>query len=193
MAVDPLTGGPGGAGPALFVRYRRGQCSGMRHALDAIRKAHEDWGRLTGRHHAPLIERYRMDDAEFAIVTLGSMTGAAKDAVDEARARGRRVGLVKVKTFRPFPAADIAEALDKLRAFGVVDRSVDFGWNCGPLYRDVVTALQASQHRRPSQSFIGGLAGADLTVEHFLGVIETVGQLQDTAGPRDTIWLNAQD
>ena len=193
MAVDPLTGGPGGTGPAMFVRYRRGQCAGMRRALDAIREAHEDWGRLTGRYHAPLIERYRMDDAQYAIVTLGSMTGAAKDAVDEARDRGRPVGLVKVKTFRPFPAAEVAEALRDLDAFGVVDRSVDFAWSCGPLYREIATALQVTPRTPLSQSFIGGLAGADLTVEHFGQVIETVDHLRGTTGARDTVWLNAQD
>ncbi len=193
MAVDPLTGGPAGAGPATFVRYRRGQCAGMHRALDAIRDAHREWARLTGRNHAPLIERYRMEDAECAIVTLGSMTGAAKDAVDEARAAGRRVGLVKVKTFRPFPATDVADALCKLRSFGVVDRSVDFAWNCGPLYREVVTALQGGTRTATSQSFIGGLAGADLTVEHFQRVIETVGQMREVAGPRDTVWLDAQE
>ena len=192
MAVDPLTGGPGGPGPAMFVRYRRGQCSGMRHALEAICDAHEEWGRLTGRYHAPLIECYRMEGAEFALVTLGSMTGAAKDAVDEARARGRPVGLVKVKTFRPFPAAEVANALRPLRAFGVVDRSVDFGWSCGPLYREVLTALYEGT-RIPSQSFIGGLAGADLTVEQFAEVIETVGRLRGATSPTDTLWLNAQD
>lgn len=192
MAVDPLTGGAGGAGPAMFVRYRRGQCAGMRHALDAIREAHEEWGQLTGRYHAPLIEVYRMDDAQCAIVTLGSMTGAAKDAVDEAREQGRRVGLVKVKTFRPFPAEEVAKALRGLEAFGVVDRSVDFAWNCGPLYREVLTALHGTAPSPRSQSFIGGLAGADLTVEDFGRVIHRVGRLRGT-GPRDTIWLNAQD
>jgi pyruvate ferredoxin oxidoreductase alpha subunit/phenylglyoxylate dehydrogenase alpha subunit len=192
MAVDPLTGGAGGAGPAMFVRYRRGQCEGMHRALDAICDAHEEWGRLTGRYHAPLVECYRMDDAEFSIVTIGSMTGAAKDAVDEARERGRRVGLVKVKTFRPFPAAAVAEALRGHGAFGVVDRSVDFAWNCGPLYREVVTALYGITPAVASQSFIGGLSGADLTVEHFGSVIDRVRQLRDS-GPGDTVWLNAQD
>ncbi len=192
MAVDPLTGGAGGAGPAMFVRYRRGQCEGMHRALDAICDAHEEWGRLTGRYHAPLVECYRMDDAEFSIVTIGSMTGAAKDAVDEARERGRRVGLLKVKTFRPFPAAAVAEALRGHGAFGVVDRSVDFAWNCGPLYREVVTALYGITPAVASQSFIGGLSGADLTVEHFGSVIDRVRQLRDS-GPGDTVWLNAQD
>src|SRR5512145_540193 len=92
MAVDPLTGGAGGAGPALFVRYRKGQCSGMQNALEVIGEVHEEWGRLTGRYHAPLVEEYRLEDAELAIMTIGSMTGAAKDGVDAARECGVRVG-----------------------------------------------------------------------------------------------------
>jgi phenylglyoxylate dehydrogenase alpha subunit len=193
MAVDPLTGGPGGAGPGLFVRYRQGECRGMQNALAVICAAHEEWGRLTGRHHAPLIERYRMDDADIAIVTLGSMTGAAKDAVDEARECGTRVGLVKVKTFRPFPAAVVADALGAVRAFGVVDRSVDFGWNCGPLYREVLTALHYLAPQPASLSFIGGLAGADLTVENFARVIATTGQLSRVSPLPGPVWLNAGD
>lgn len=191
MAVDPLTGGAGGAGPGLFVRYRQGECRGMQNALAVIREAHEEWGRLTGRHHAPLIERYRMEDAEFAIVTLGSMTGAAKDAVDAARGAGTRVGLVKVKTFRPFPATVVADALRDVRAFSVVDRSVDFGWNCGPLYREVLTALHQLTPQPASLSFIGGLAGADLTVEHFARVIATTGQLAGTSPLPGPVWINA--
>jgi len=191
MAIDPLTGGSGGAGPAMFVRYRRGQCGGMRNSLAAICAAHEEWGRLTGRYHAPLIERYRMDDADFAILTIGSMTGAAKDAVDEARAGGQRVGLVKVKTFRPFPAAAVADALRGIRAFGVVDRSVDFAWNCGPLYRETLTAIHGATPSVPSLSFIGGLAGADLTVEHFARVIATTGQLLNVEPMPGPVWLDA--
>jgi phenylglyoxylate dehydrogenase alpha subunit len=64
MAIDPLTGGAGGPGPSLFVRYRKGQCAGMQNALAAIEAAHEDWARIVGRRHAPLVESYRMDDAE---------------------------------------------------------------------------------------------------------------------------------
>ncbi len=191
MAVDPLTGGSGGAGPELFVRYRQGQCAGMHHALDAIAEAHAEWARLTGRNHAPLIERYRIEDADVALVTIGSMTGAAKDAVDEARARGARIGLVKVKTFRPFPVAAIRESLRHVRAFSVVDRSVDFAWNCGPLYREVLTALSGAGPAIPSRSYIGGLAGADLTVEQFAAVIEATRRFPETPPPAGPVWLNA--
>jgi len=193
MAIDPLTGGAGGPGPSLFVRYRKGQCSGMQNALAAIEAAHEDWARVVGRRHAPLVESYRMDDAEIALVTLGSMTGAGKDAVDEARDRGERVGLVKVKTYRPFPVQAIARALNGLKAVGVVDRSVSFGWNSGPLYQDVIAALQFASKRPAAMSFIGGLAGADITTDHFGRAIERVQALAKDGQVGETVWLNEKD
>jgi pyruvate ferredoxin oxidoreductase alpha subunit/phenylglyoxylate dehydrogenase alpha subunit len=193
MAVDPLTGGSGGPGPALFVRYRKGQCAGMQNALAVIEQAHEEWARIVGRRHAPLAESYRMDDAEVALVTLGSMTGAGKDAVDEARERGVRVGLVKVKTYRPFPVQAIARALAGCKAVGVVDRSVSFGWNCGPLYQDVIGALQFAAQRPAAMSFIGGLAGADITTDHFGRAIERVQALARDGRAGETVWLNERD
>ena len=193
MAIDPLTGGAGGPGPSLFVRYRKGQCKGMQNSLKVIEDVHADWARRFGRNHAPLVESYRMGDAEYALVTIGSMTGAAKDAVDQARERGERVGLVKVKTFRPFPVQATAQALDKVKAVGVVDRSVSFGWNCGPLYQDVLGALQFASARPPAMSFIGGLAGADITIEHFTAVIERVAAMARGGVPEATVWLNEHD
>ncbi|MBK7134750.1 MAG: phenylglyoxylate dehydrogenase [Rhodocyclales bacterium] len=193
MAIDPLTGGAGGPGPSLFVRYRKGQCAGMQNALAAIEAAHEDWARVVGRRHAPLVESYRMDDAEVALVTLGSMTGAGKDAVDEARDRGQRVGLVKVKTYRPFPVQAIAAALNGLKAVGVVDRSVSFGWNSGPLFQDVIGALQFAPQRPAAMSFIGGLAGADITTDHFGRAIERVQALAQDGQVGETVWLNEKD
>jgi phenylglyoxylate dehydrogenase alpha subunit len=193
MAVDPLTGGAGGIGPATFVKYRKGQCAGMQAALKVIVEAHEDWGRRTGRHHSPLIEEYRMDDAEVALVTIGSMTGAAKDAVDDARLDGRRVGLVKIKTFRPFPVGTVTRALSRVKAIGVVDRAVNFGWNCGPVFQEVLGALYHQPVRIPAMSFIGGLAGADITVDHFGRVIDRTLRLAAGETASGPVWLNEND
>ena len=193
MAVDPLTGGAGGPGPSTFVRYRKGQCSGTQNALKVITDVHEEWGRRFGRYHAPLVESYRMDGAEYAIMTIGSMTGAAKDAVDEARERGDKVGLVKVKTYRPFPAQALVSALAEVKAVGVVDRSVSFGWNCGPLFQDTITAMYYATRRIPAMSFIGGLAGADLTVGHFERVIGRTKELARDGHAAETVWLNEKD
>jgi pyruvate ferredoxin oxidoreductase alpha subunit/phenylglyoxylate dehydrogenase alpha subunit len=177
----------------MFVAYRKGHCAGMQNALRVITEAHEEWGERFGRRHAPLVEEYRLDDARYAIVTIGSMTGAGKDAVDEARDRGEKVGLIKIKTFRPFPLEAIKAALAKVSAVGVVDRAVSFGWNTGPVHQELLGALYHLGAPIPALSFIGGLAGADITGAHFLRVIETTARALSGEVPDATIWLNEDD
>ena len=193
MAVDPLTGGSGGNGPATFVRYRKGQCRGMQNALRVITEVHEEYAARFGRTFAPLVEQYRMEDAEFALMTLGSMTGAAKDAVDEARDAGKHVGIVKIKTFSPFPIEALVKALSGIKAVGVVDRSVAFRWNCGPMFQETQGVLYRLSRHVPAASFIGGLAGADITVEHFHRVIEQTEALLHGPAPTEPIWINESD
>lgn len=193
MGVDPLTGGAGGPGPALFVRYRKGHCKGMQNALRVITEVHEEWGERFGRSYAPLIEEYRLENADYAIVTTGSMSGAGKDAVDLAREGGDKVGLIKIKTFRPFPLEALRQALSKIKAVGVVDRSVSFGWNSGPVYQELLSTLYFLDKRFPAVSFIGGLAGSDITIEHFKRVIETTGRALRGEVFSEPIWLNEND
>ena len=177
----------------MFANYRKSQCDGMQNALRVIEEAHKDWGDRIGRYHSPLVEEYRLEDADYALVTIGSMTGAAKDAVDAARDRGEAVGIIKIKTFRPFPVEAINRALSKVKAIGVVDRSVNFGWNCGPLYQETLAAAQQLQRFIPSASFIGGLAGSDITVEHFTQGIEDTKQLLQGRTYNEPIWINRND
>lgn len=193
MAVDPLTGGAGGPGPAMFVRYRKAQMEAMQHALRVIVETHDEWAKLTGRRHAPLVEEYRLDDAEIALVTIGSMTGAAKDTVDALREKGRKVGLIKVKTYRPFPVAAMKAALSKVQAVGVVDRSVSYGWNCGPVYQDVLGALHLAGRSIPTVSCVGGLSGADIVGSHFEHAFDLVAAAKDGKKIEGPIWLNEKD
>ena len=193
MGVDPLTGGSGGPGARNFVRYRKGECRGMQNALRVISEVHAEWAERFGRSHAPLIEEYRLDDADYALVTIGGMTGAAKDAVDIARDQGEAVGLIKVKTFRPFPLEAMTKALAKVNRVGVVDRSVSFGWNSGPVYAETLGALYHTGKPIPAVSFIGGLAGADITAEHFARAIALTRDLKWQSGPREPVWLNEND
>jgi phenylglyoxylate dehydrogenase alpha subunit len=193
MAVDPLTGGATGIGPALFARYRKGHCQSMQNALKVIENTHAEWGYKFGRQYAPLIEEYRLDDADYAIVTIGAMTGAGKDAVDAARENGEKVGLIKVKTFRPYPQQAILNAVSKIKAVGVVDRAVSFGWNSGPVFQELMATLYRLPQKIPAVSFIGGLAGADITIDHFRRVIATTARALDGEVPAQPIWINEKD
>ena len=193
MGVDPLIGGAGGPGPAKFVEYRKGQCDAMQAALRVITEVHEEWADRFGFEHAPLVEEYRLDDADYALVTIGSMSGAGKDAVDEARERGEKVGLIKVKTFRPFPLEAMKSALSKVNAIGVVDRAVSFGWNSGPVFQETMGALYHLKDRIPALSFIGGLAGADITVGHFAQAIDLTAKALAGFEADGPIWLNEND
>lgn len=177
----------------MFIRYRQGTCRGMQNALDVISEVHEQWGQKFGRHYAPLVESYRLDDAEYAIVTIGGMTGAAKEAIDAARDEGEKVGLIKIKTFRPFPLKALLAAVSKVKALGVVDRAVSFGWNCGPVYQELLAALYRLPQRIPAISFIGGLAGADITIRHFREVIAATAQALAGQVPDGPIWVNEND
>jgi pyruvate ferredoxin oxidoreductase alpha subunit/phenylglyoxylate dehydrogenase alpha subunit len=193
MAVDPLTGGATGAGPAMFVRYRKGTCKGMQNALDVISDVHAEWEKQFGRGYAPLIEEYRLDDAESAIVTIGCMTGAGREAVDLARDEGEKVGLIRIKTLRPYPQQAMLAAISKVKAVGVVDRSVSFGWNSGPVFQEVLGTLYRLPQRIPAVSFIGGLAGADITIDHFTEVIATTLQALKGNVPDEPVWINENE
>ena len=91
------------------------------------------------------------------------------------------------------PVRATAKALANVKAVSVVDRSVSFGWNCGPLYQDVIAALQFAPQRPPAMSFIGGLAGADLTTGHFGLVIERTAAMVKGVAPGATVWINEND
>ena len=194
MGVDPLTGGAGGPGVSMFVRYRKGACRAMQNALGVITEVHEEWGKKFGRFHPPLIEEYRMEGAEYALITIGGMSGAAKDAIDIAREAGEKVGAIRIKTFRPFPVESLRKALSKVKAVGVVDRAVNFGWNSGPVFQEILSTLYFLEKRIPALSFIGGLAGSDITVDHFARAIDqTKEALFKGDLVRETIWLNEND
>jgi pyruvate ferredoxin oxidoreductase alpha subunit/phenylglyoxylate dehydrogenase alpha subunit len=193
MAVDPLTGGATGAGPAMFVRYRQGTCKAMQNALGVITDVHAEWEKQFGRYYAPLVEEYRLDDADYAIVTIGCMSGAGKEAVDVARDDGLKVGLIRVKTFRPYPQQAMLAAVSKVKAIGVVDRSVSFGWNSGPVFQELLGTLYRLPQRIPAISFIGGLAGADITIDHFREVIATTSRALKGEVPDEPIWINENE
>lgn len=178
MAVDPLTEGH------LLTEYRRAHIAAMQNAFEKLEQTDAAFRNAFGRSHGSAIECYRMDGAELALVTIGSMTGAARVAVDAARENGIRVGLVKLRMMRPFPKNRLADALRNVSAWAVIDRSVSFGWSCGPVYVEMNAAIKDDRY---SLSFVGGLGGADITVKAIGKCISLLSDRQEISGT--TLWM----
>ncbi|MEG0765635.1 MAG: pyruvate ferredoxin oxidoreductase [Pseudoflavonifractor sp.] len=157
------------ATPAYYMECKRQQAQAMLDAKDVIRKVGAEFGALTGRSYG-MIETYRMEDAETAIILMGSSVGTARAAIDGLRAAGKKVGLIKVRSFRPFPAEDIAKALAGVKAFAVMDKDDSFNGVSGPMFAEVCAGLYTGKVRPLGISYIYGLGGRDVRVES----IETV-------------------
>jgi len=181
--VDPNTTGD------QLILCRENHLESMEYAKKVIEATNNEFAKIFGRDHGGLISEYRNDDAEATLVTIGGMTGAAREAVDILRKKGYKVGLLKVRFTRPFPHEAIAEALKGKKAFGVFDRSVSFGWNTGILYQEVLAAAEKHGLVIPSIPFIGGLGGVDITVEHMTEALKAVLEVAEKQISRPVMWF----
>ena len=111
-----------------------------------------------------------MEDAEYAMVIIGSAAGTAKEAVDLLREQGKKVGLLKIRVFRPFPEKEIANALSGCKAVAIMDRCESYNGNCGPLGMEIPAGLYRNKVFLESVNYIYGLSGRDFTVEDAKGV-----------------------
>ena len=158
---NPMTMGPM-AMPNYYFEFKRQQEEAMRNALAVIPQVHDEYAEMSGRRYGDgLLERYALEDAEVAMVCLGSTAGTVKTVVDELRAEGVKAGLLKIRTYRPFPAEAIAKALSKVKAVAVMERSLSFGGRGGAVFHEVRHALYDAAARPFIVNYIHGLGGRD--------------------------------
>ena len=143
--------------------YERLYQEAMERAKDRIEAVDREFGDTFGREYGGLVDTYRTADASVLLVTMGSMTTAARRAVDDLREAGVAAGLLKIRSFRPFPAEEVRAASQGVEAVAVVDRAVSRGGEGGPLFMEVASALYVSGRSPTLRNFIAGLAGTDLT------------------------------
>ncbi|NLK08318.1 MAG: pyruvate ferredoxin oxidoreductase [Firmicutes bacterium] len=145
----------------FYFEHKRAQADAVVKAKTVILKVGEEYGQLTDRSYE-LIESYRMEDAEYALVVLGSTAGTAKYVIDELRQDGEKYGLVKIRVCRPFPAVRLGEVLSRVTAVGVMDRADSFSGEGGPIFAEVRAALYGVSHRPHCINYIYGLGGRDI-------------------------------
>lgn len=177
-AEHPVTAGPFDGLHGWYFEHKVAQNRAMTRALDVIQKVGEEFGELSGRHYG-LLDSYRLEDAEIAVVVAGSAAGTTRIVVDKLRAKGVRAGMVRVRVFRPFPYQAYAEALQQVKAVGVLDRADSFGAQGGPVFLEVRAALYDCDPRPQVLPFVYGLGGRDVfpdNVEEALAVLETAAK-----------------
>ena len=145
-----------------YMEHKKQQAEAMKNAKTAILRQAERFEKLTGRKYG-FFEEYRMEDAETALVLIGSTAGTAKAAVDMLRAQGKKVGLVKLRVFRPFPMEELANALSRCKAVAVLDKAEGFSACGGPLFAEVRSALYDLEHRPKLINIVYGLGGRDVS------------------------------
>ena len=170
-------------GPYAVTNYvieaRRAQMQALRNAKQVCLDVAKEFAELSGRQYG-LFEEYRLEDADYAMVIIGSAAGTAKDAVDALRDKGIKAGILKIRLFRPFPAEEIAEALKNVKYLAIMDRTEDFETTTGPLGAEVKAALYNKNLHPTALNYCYGLGGRDVTVASLTSVFEDLMEVEKT-------------
>jgi pyruvate ferredoxin oxidoreductase alpha subunit len=183
----PLGCGSHGIGMG-YVELRKKHMAAMERVKTKIEEIDQGFREAFGRGYGGQIEEYRAADADIVLVTSGSAVGTARTMIDAKREAGIKVGLVKLRLYRPFPVERLSQALQGKKAIGVLDRSVCFGWNCGPLYMETL-ALTPQIGIVPMLGFIDGLANMDITQEHIGRMIDDIYEASQGQPYQQVTWL----
>jgi pyruvate ferredoxin oxidoreductase alpha subunit len=156
-----------------FTEIMKAKDEAVKNSKKVILDVWDEWAKIFDRSYKP-VETYQADDADFLILTMGSMGETAQLAIDELRAKGVKAGLVKLRLWRPFPFAEIKAAVKNAKKLIVTDRAVSFGGPGGPVFSEIKSALYAETRRPAIYNYIYGLGGRDVTVHDFVGMFEKI-------------------
>ena len=172
-------GNPIAVGPYSVTNYvmeaKKNQALALEGSKEVILKVAEEFEKVSGRKYG-LFEEYRTEDADYIMLIMGSAAGTAKQAVDDLREKGKKVGVVKLRVFRPFPADELADALKNAKAVAIMDRTESYNGNGGPLGSEVTAGLYRNKIMLETVNYIYGLGGRDFTVQE---VYDIFAQLED--------------
>jgi pyruvate ferredoxin oxidoreductase alpha subunit len=170
MAVGPY------AISDYYMEAKRNQAEGMKNAVAVVKEVAKEFAGISGREYG-LFEEYCMEDAERAVVMIGSAAGTTKDAIDALRAKGEKVGLIKIRLYRPFPADELADALKNVKAVAIMDRAEGYTNHGGPLGADVMAAMFRAKSTAHAVNYVYGLGGRDVRVEDMEKVFADLTQI----------------
>ena len=173
---NPLTMGPLDL-QDFYFEHKLQQVEAMGEALKAIPEVDAEYAKVSGRRYG-MLHPYRMEDAEVAVMGLGSTMGTVRYVVDELREEGVKAGLLKMRVFRPFPVEDLIEVVGDTPVVGVLDKAASFGAPGGPLYEEVKTAFYDEADRPLIADYIYGLGGRDASPKLIRGVFKSLEEIR---------------
>lgn len=162
-----------------YFEHKKQEAAAMKAAKGAILEQGKRFGQMTGRTYG-FFEEYCMEDAEEALVLIGSTAGTAKATVDQLRAQGKKVGLVKLRVFRPFPAEELAQALSHCKAVAVMDKSEGFSACGGPIFAETRSALYDLESRPKLINVVYGLGGRDVSTGDIANLYQRLEHIAQT-------------
>jgi len=169
---DPLTMGPVGM-PEVYTESKKAHDEVLKASKAVIVEAWKEFGDLFGRYYNP-VETYRTEGAETILISMGSISETAMTAIDTMRAAGKKVGLVRLRLWRPFPTEELLAALQGVKQVAVLDRALALNGVCGPLCAEVKAVLYDQATHPHVQNYIVGLGGRDVTVQNFVEMADSV-------------------
>ncbi len=173
----------------FYFEHRMAVAEAMKEAKNIILEIDKEYGKKFGRSYG-LMEEYKLDDAERVIVAIGSTCGTAKTVIDGLREKGEKVGLLRIRVFRPFPAEEIAKALSKAKAIAVMDRVDSWSSQGGPLFVEIRSAMFNEKVKPGFVNYIYGLGGRDITTSDIEGVFE---QLKKVDSLKEVNYLGVRE
>lgn len=167
------------ADPSWFTEFKYFQYQAMERAKKKIEEVSKEFEEIFGRGYGGLIDTYAMEDAEVVLVTMGSIVGTIKEAIDELRSEGVKVGLVKIRSYRPFPAEALKKALKDANVIAVIEKDVSMGYESA-LLTDLKGAFYNSSIKIPIIGFAVGLGGRDIGIKHIRNMVEKASRVKDS-------------
>ena len=175
---EPIAVGPLDLQAYLF-EHKAQQAEAMKKAKEVIKEVSEEFAEWTGRKYE-FFEKYKLDDAEIAIVCMNSTAGTTKAVVDRLREQGIKAGLLKIRMYRPFPAQEIAEVLSHLKAVAVLDKADSLNAAGGALFEDVTSAMYVNKKQVPMVNYVYGIGGRDTTEKQLESVYTDLSEIAKT-------------
>ena len=166
------------AGPDTNTFFKYKEHRAMLNVRKVVKEAEDRFEKIFGRRYTGLVEKYKTEDADFVIITLGTLSGLVTQVVDELRASGKKAGLLRIRYMRPFPDEEIVEALQNVKAVAVLEKDISFGAE-GTVFTNVNSVLKKSNLDIPAVNYVGGLGGKDISTGEIEGIFEELAKIAD--------------